>query len=273
MFYKFRYFCRLKSFNKFIMKKIVLLLSATVVLISCSKVGKDEYIISGTATGVENGKTIILETQDAAGMGLIAVDTVKVENGKFEIKGKVTEPSFHMLQLEAASGKIPFILENGEIIIAINKDSINKSKISGTYNNDEFSTFNEELVKIQKSLVDFQSKNTQLMNTAQQTKDTVVINKLMSEFGKLQQNVGEASKKKYNSYAETHPKSFITALIIQGMMNDPAVDIKKVETLYASLDESLKTTKPGKAIDAKIKESKLTPKVGPAPAPAGPAAN
>jgi hypothetical protein len=43
--------------------KIILLLSAAVVLISCSKVGKDEYIISGTAKGVENGKTIILETR------------------------------------------------------------------------------------------------------------------------------------------------------------------------------------------------------------------
>jgi hypothetical protein len=257
------------------MKKIILLLSATVVLISCSKVGKDEYIITGTATGVENGKTIILETQDAAG-SLIAVDTVKVENGKFEIKGKVTEPAFHMLQLEAATSKIPFILESGEIAIAINKDSINKSKISGTYNNDEFVVFNEELVKIQKSLVDFQTKNTPMMNTAQQTNDTVVINKLMKEFGKLQETVGVNTKKKYTSYAETHPKSFITALIIQGMMNDPAIDIQKVEKLYASLDESLKNTKPGKAIDLKIKESKMIPAASapqPGAAPAPSAAN
>jgi len=254
------------------MKKIILLLSATVLLISCSKVGKDEFIITGTATGVENGKTIILETQDAVG-GLIAVDTVKVENGKFEIKGKVTEPSFHMLQLEAATSKIPFILESGEIAIAINKDSITKSKISGTYNNDEFVVFNEELVTIQKSLVDFQTKNTPLMNTAQQTKDTVVINKLMKEFGKLQETVGANTKKKYTSYAETHPKSFISALIIQGMMNDPAIDIQKVEKLYASLDESLKTTKPGKAIELKIKESKMAPAGGVAPqAGAAPAA-
>jgi hypothetical protein len=38
-----------------------------------------------TAKGVENGKTIILERQDESGM-TVAVDTVKVENGKFEIK-------------------------------------------------------------------------------------------------------------------------------------------------------------------------------------------
>jgi len=246
------------------MKKIILLLSATVALISCSK---DKYTISGIAKGVENGKTIIMETPDAAGMGLVAVDTVKVENGKFEINGKATELSIHFLQLEGANGKIPFILENGDITIEINKDSINKSKISGTYNNDEFSNFNNDIAKIQKSLVDFQTKNTPLMNTAQQTKDTAVINKLMMDFGKLQQTVGENTKKKYTTYSETHPKSFITALIIQSMMNDPAVDIKKVEGLYASLDASLKTTKPGKAIELKIKQSKMVPAPGAAPQP------
>lgn len=240
------------------MKKLILLLSATVFLISCSK---NKYVISGTIKGIENGKTIIMETQDAAGMGLIAVDTVKVENGKFEITGKALEPSFHMLQVEGVNGKVPFILENGDITIEINKDSINKSKISGTYNNDEFSSFNKDLEKIQKSLIDFQTKNTPLMNTAQQTKDTAVINKLMAEYNKIQQTVGESSKKKYSEYAETHPKSFITALIIQGMIGDPAVDIKKVEKLYADLDESLKTSKPGKAIAEKIKASK-TPSVG-----------
>ncbi|MDD5150929.1 MAG: DUF4369 domain-containing protein [Flavobacterium sp.] len=240
------------------MKKIFLLLSVSLFLVSC--LGKDEYIISGTAKGIENGKTIILETQDPTGMGLKSIDTVKVENGKFEIKGKVTEPSFHMLQVESINGKIPFILENGKITIEINKDSLNKSKISGTYNNDEFVKFNEELIQIQKSLIDFQKKNTPMMNEAQQKvpKDTVVINKLMQEFSKIQQNVTEVSKKKYLSYSETHPKSYITVLIIQGMMNDPSVDLKKVEKLFAGLDESLKTTVPGKTIKTKLDQAKMS---------------
>jgi hypothetical protein len=47
--------------------------------------------------------------------------------------GKVTEPSFHTIQLESVAGKepytkIPFILENGEITIAIDKDSIQNLK-------------------------------------------------------------------------------------------------------------------------------------------------
>jgi hypothetical protein len=243
------------------MKKIIVLLSATVVLISCSKVGKDEYLITGIAKGIENGKTIILESQSPIGGGLIALDTVKVENEKFEIKGKVTEPAFHFLQLESVPGKEPyrkvvFILEEGEIDIEINKDSIQKSKVSGTYNNEEYIKFNEDLVKIQKDLVDFQTKNTPLMNKAQQTNDTAVINKLMKEYSKIQETVGAESKKKYSSYAESHPKSFISCLIIQGMINDPSVDAKKAESMYNNLEDALKNSKPGKEIKAKLSELK-----------------
>ena len=235
------------------MKKIILFLSAAVLLGSCSK---DKYTISGTAKGIENGKTIIVETQDANGMGLIAVDTVKIENEKFEITGKALEPAFHTLQVEGIQGKVPFILENGDIEVTIDKDSIQKSKVSGTYNNDEYVKFNEEIKVVQKKLMDFQTNNMQAMNNAQQTKDTVVINNLMQQFTKLQEEVATASKSKYITYAETHPKSFISALIIQGMVNDPSADIKKTEAIYNSFDESLKNTKPGKAIKTKLDEMK-----------------
>lgn len=251
------------------MKKLFLFLSASAVLVSCSKVGKDEYIITGTAKGIENGKTIILQTQDPSGMGgLINLDTVKVENGKFEIKGKVTEPSFHVLQLEAANQPIPFILESGEINIEINKDSIQNTKISGTYNNDEYVKFNEEMKVVQKKLMDFQKVNTLKMNQAQQTKDTATINSLMAEYQKLQQEVGDKSKEKYISYSETHPKSLISALIVQSMLGDPTVDIKKVEKIYNSFEDDLKNTKPGKL----IKERLTTAKTGIPGAPAAPSA-
>jgi hypothetical protein len=244
------------------MKKIILFLSAAVLLTSCSK---DKYTISGTATGFENGKTVIMETQDEKGMGLIAVDTVKIENGKFEIKGKVTEPSFHTLQIEGTQGKIPFILENGDITVVVNKDTIQKSKISGTYNNDEYVKFNEEITKVQKPLMDFQTVNMQKMQTAQQTKDTAVINGLMKEYSKIQAEVGTTSKAKYLDYANTHPKSFISVLIIQGMSNDPSADAKKAESMYNALDESLKNSKPGKAVKAKFTAVK-SPSVGATPA-------
>ena len=250
------------------MKKILFLLTASVAIISCSKVKDGEYLITGTATGIENGKTIILQGQDPTTKMAVALDTVKVENGKFEIKGKVTEPAFHTLILQGANGPIPFILETGEITIAIDKDSIHKSKISGTYNNDEYVKFNEDLTKTQKSLVDFQKKNTQKMQQAQQAQDTATINGLMKQYMTLQTEVQANSKKKYVAYAESHPKSFISVLIVKGMSEDPTADAKKIESLYNSLDESLKNTTPGKEAKSKIGQAKM-PAVGATAPPVG----
>lgn len=248
------------------MKKILFVLTASAAIISCSKVKDGEYLITGTATGIENGKTIILQGQDPATRMPVSLDTVKVENGKFEIKGKVTEPAFHTLILQGANGPIPFILETGEIKIAIDKDSIHKSKISGTYNNDEYVTFMEEMNKTQKSLIDFQKKNNDKMKQAQQAQDTATINGLMKQYMEIQKEVQDGSKKKYLAYAENHPKSFITALIIQSLLNDPTADMKKLEGLYNGLDESIKNTAPGKEIKTRFGQAKM-PSVG-ATAPA-----
>lgn len=249
------------------MKKALLLLTVSTVLFSCSKVGENEYIITGNAEGIANGKTVILEKQDETGMGFVPVDTVKVENGKFEIKGKTLEPAFHLLQVQDKEGKIPFILENGEIEVAVAKDSIHKSKVSGTYNNDEFTKFNVEIAKtqkvVQKKLMAFQTKNMKEMQEAQQKKDTVVIGKLMKEYQVLQKEGTDF----YVKYAETHPKAFISVLIIDGMFNSPNPEIEKIKKIYTSFDDILKKTKPGKSIQTKLDQMKTlaagaTPTVG-----------
>ena len=113
-----------------------------------------------------------------------------------------------------------------------------------------------------------EQKNMQIMQAAQQKQDTAVINSLMKEYMPIQAKVQEESKKKYVSYAESHPKSFISALILQGMAGDPSADHKKVETLYNALDESVKNTAPGKKVKEAIGQTKM-PSVGASAAPGG----
>jgi Domain of unknown function (DUF4369) len=259
---------KLKILLNLKMKKILLLLSVSVALFSCSKVAKGEFLISGTAKGIENGKTVVLEKQDEMGMNMVPVDTVKIKDGKFEIKGKFTEPAIYTLQIEKAQGKIPVIIENAEISVIVDKDSIQKSKVSGSYSNDEFSKFNDEMKvvqkKVQKDLMAFQTTNMQAMNDAQKNKDTVVINKLMKDYGKIQETVTA----KYATYAEGHPKSFISVLIVDGMFKQPKFDFEKAKKIYESLEADLKATKPGKAIKTAIDNyKKPQANVAPSPAP------
>ena len=161
------------------MKKLFLMLTLFTFLGSCNKAGENEYIITGTINGID-GKTVILEKQDETGQ-ITPIDTVKIESGKFTFKGTAKEPEMYLIQVEAVQGKVPFILENGDIEMTINKDSINIAKVSGTYNNDELTSYKEAGMKIQKKMMKFQQDNTAKMNEAQQKKDTVVINSLREE--------------------------------------------------------------------------------------------
>ena len=250
------------------MRKLVLFALVLVSIVSCSKVKKGEFLITGTAKGIENGKTVVLQTQDEAGMMMVPVDTVKIKDGKFEFKGKIKEPTMYSLSFPDFQNGFPVIVENDEIKVEVKKDSINNSRISGTYNNDEFQKFNDDAKKIQKKMQDFQTKNMQAFNVAQQQKDTATVNKLIKQNNEIQKGLKDMMLK----YPDTHPKSFISALIVLEMFRDPNFDAKKVRKLYNSFDESLKNTKTVKKIKDQLEvleKAKNAPKPKPVAANVG----
>lgn len=241
------------------MKKIILLVAVAVALYSCKNLAEGEYEITGTVKGMKTG-LVYLEKQSPMGMGSQAIDTVKIVDGKFEIKGKTTEPEIHFLQIEKVNGKVPFILEGGEIVITVDKDSVFKSKLAGTYSNDEFSKFNEESNKLQKKIqkpaMAFQMKNMAVMNEAQQKNDTATMNRIRKEYDEIQKPISDYTF----GYPKSHPKSYISVLITQMMLNNPKYS-KDIEGIYNSFDPSLKKTKPGKAVKESIDASKKKPAV------------
>src|SRR6187431_601061 len=108
------------------MKKIILLVAVAVVSFACNNLAEGEYVITGNIKGMKTG-LIYLEKQGPMGMS-VAIDTVKIEDGKFEIKGKTGEPEIHFIQIDKVNGKLPLILEGGEIAVEVDKDSLFKSK-------------------------------------------------------------------------------------------------------------------------------------------------
>lgn len=229
------------------MKKIFVLLVTASLFIACNKLGDNEFVIKGIAEGIENGKFIILETQDET-MNLKSVDTTVVMEGKFEFKGISNEPELHFLQVENIPGKVIFVLENGEINISILKDSINKSKIGGTFNNEQFAKYNLGQFKIQKKIADFRSVNKEKMEAAVQSNDSLTVNALRDNLLQLKEE-----EKNYNfTFCEDNPKAFICILMIQSMLYQPDADFFRIEKIYNNLDKTVKDTKPGKSVGEMI---------------------
>lgn len=246
------------------MKKIISVIILSLVVLSCSKVKKGEFLISGTAKGIENGKSVVLQTQDESGMMMVPVDTVKVKDGRFEFKGKIAEPKMYSIVFPEMNNGLSLIVENDEVKVEVYKDSIASSKISGTYNNDEFYKFNLEMKKIgktiEKKMTDFQTKNMAAYQEANAKQDTATVNKIMKEAAKIQ----SAYTDNMTSYAKDHPKSFISVLIIESMFRAPNADPKKIKELYEALDSDLKKIKGGKNIKKQL-DAIETAKKNPSP--------
>lgn len=253
-----RYICT-KICNIQNMKKILLIATVSILLFSCKKVGDGEFLITGTIKGMKTG-LIFLQKEAPNGMGIVNIDTVKIVDDKFEFKGKADEPAITVLEIQNVHGKIPFILEQGEITIEVNKDSLYASKTSGTYDNEELYKFNKETLKLRtkynKSVIDFQNKNMAKMKEAQTNKDTATISALARQNNELQKVVSDRVKEYTFAYPKSHPKSFISVLIVQAMFANPTADVKEIETIFNSLDASLKKTKPGKIIKENIDKLK-----------------
>lgn len=225
------------------MKKYLLIAATAAFVVSCNKLADNQYEISGTVDASLNGKNVILEKQGGM-MGMTPVDTAKVEDGKFVFKGSTNEPALHFISVDGVQGKTEFILEEGAIDIAVDKDSIFKSKKTGTYNNDKLTEYYNSMSGLRKKMADFQKKNQAEMMDAYKKQDTAVMNRLNKSYEAIGKEMKEISK----NFTEKNPKAFITVLLLKQAFNMEQVPYAEMKKKYDALDAELKKTKEGKEL-------------------------
>jgi hypothetical protein len=241
------------------MKKILLFLAASTFVVSCNRLAENEYEITGTVDPSLNGKNIYLEKQGGM-MGSQAIDTVKIENGKFLIKGTTDEPALHFLSLEGNpmnSSKLDFVLEHGEIDLKLDKDTLFYSKRGGSYNNEKLQEYYD---KIDKEVRTYTQKNQAVYMKAMQTRDTATMSRLNKEL----QALGKKKEEKMVDFIKNNPKAYINVYFVRQMASSPTRPIEETKKLYDALDPEIKKTKEG-IETAKVFEKKNQPMNMPVP--------
>jgi len=142
------------------MKKLLLNACLGLSMLSLTSPLKSNFTLSGNAAGIKDGTMVYLESQDEV-LGAVKLDSVKMSKGTFTMKGFAAEPKVGFIQIKGVEGKIAFILDQGAINFTIYKDSISKSKIGGTPDNDALQNFNTFTQSVQKRMQDFQTANAQ----------------------------------------------------------------------------------------------------------------
>lgn len=238
------------------MKQVVLLFSA-LILISCNK-----FKVEGTAKGIKDGTKVFLE--GSGEMGPIAMDTVEIKEGKFEFEGKSELPEIGIISIDGVIDpqyqtrkSLPFIIESGTIDIAFDTKDIQKSKISGTTDNDIFQKYTDESIILNKPIVDFQKKNNDAMKQAMETKNVAVQTQLNEEYSKLAKSISAKMDAKSKNFIKNNPSSMLSMLFLENYVSRGMMQGKEAKDAFEKLDKKLHETKSGKnvkkALDAQLK--------------------
>jgi peroxiredoxin len=124
-----------------LMKKLIYSIIAVAVMFSCTK--QPEYKIEGTINGLNSGSAVLSKVVDNE---LVTVDSVSIENGAFAFKGSVDQPEYFMITFADTLDGIQLFLENLNITITADADSISGANIVGSELTTRFNSFNKDLL-------------------------------------------------------------------------------------------------------------------------------
>ncbi|QBA64111.1 TlpA disulfide reductase family protein [Muriicola soli] len=225
------------------MKKFLIPLAIVLLIAACNE-SYDGYIIEGSVEGENTEGTELTLRKYGENNQLITIDSAKVKEGSFVFKGSPVEsPELHYIFFGRGQENIPVIVENGEIEIKAQRDSLSFAKIGGTLQNELFYDF----LKGSRVLSRKASSMNQDMRVAQGNRDTVSMNALREEYFELM----DEAKGYELDYVKENPNAVVSALIIYRILSTKAKPNTEVQELFDALTPEIKTSKAG----LKIKET------------------
>ena len=243
------------------MKKFFLLASVFFCIIGCSKV--TTFTIEATTDHPENKKVYLIAIGQYNTPG--PIDSTTVQNGKFVFKtDSIVIPEMQYVFFENERENIPVVSEPGSIKININKDSVRKSKVSGTKSNDAFSkyqtetnSFYVEMSKIQREISSVTIEESDIFK-----RDSVIINDLRDQFDLMRSKLNNYEI----SFMSKNNDSYISALILERMVVQQEIDMKIATELYDNFTDLIKLTVPAiqikKYVDIYKANLKDVPEIG-----------
>ncbi len=128
------------------MKKLIPVL--LVIFAACSTPSKDGYIIDAKINGKTPAVVLLQEYKDGE---MHTIDSTEFLNGEFHFTGKVDLPYQCFLKIGSLR-PFPFFIENSEINILANIDSLDQASITGSMIQNKFDAFNGSTLSFDKEM-------------------------------------------------------------------------------------------------------------------------
>ncbi|MFN8240548.1 MAG: TlpA disulfide reductase family protein [Bacteroidales bacterium] len=208
------------------MKKIVNLLIIAAIMAACAP-KEPQYVIKGNISGADS-VTFILQKRVAGKYEKL--DSAMVLNGTFTIKGgKVEYPEMVVLMAKNLRKGMQFYLENSEITITGNIDSLYDAKVTGSLTQDEYKGYQE-------SLKAFSEKNRKLYEDYQAAEKAGDKAKV-AELEKASEDMYKEKTNSDKEFIKSHPASYVSPMILNSISYE--LEAEEIETFIAGLDTTV----------------------------------
>lgn len=233
------------------MKKIFIAIAAIGLLLS-SCTSADQYRLTGKVKGMTEGKVYLSKLQDHK---LVKTDSTQLTESGFSFTGVTEFPEMYWIQLEGQRGSIQFFLENSEITIDVDVNSLKNAKISGSVNHDLITSYDNKLKKVQLK----QQKMYPAYQTAEKEGKQVEMDSIEAEFNRLEADKLTAGEDFITRNSNTGAAAFVAYRI------STPLEIAEMEKIYASLEGNAKKSSYADLLKDKIELLKSVEVGQPAP--------
>ena len=208
------------------MKKILLILSVAVILVSCGGKNKNKFTINGNVKGIDSGMVYLQKTEAGTWTKL---DSTNITEGKFTFKGNVATPEMWYLTFKGKQLNFPFFVENSEIDLTVYADSIDKSVVKGSETFNVYKNYIGQAEVINKKMDDLYTE----YKKAREVNDTALMNKLDAASTEMDKEM----KKLIVDFTKANNKSVVAPYLI--IKNSWQFELKELEDISATFDTTL----------------------------------
>jgi peroxiredoxin len=208
------------------MKKVFYLIVVLAFFASCSS-KTPHYVVKGMIDGSDS---ITFYLQKREGGKIVSFDSAVSKKGSFIMKGgKIEYPQMVQLVAGKSNKRTPFYLENNEITLTGNIDSLFKLKVTGSKAQAE----NDSLLHSIKPLTDSYSKLIVEAQSAEKTGDNATVNRIERKLDSLQNGMTELRK----NFVRTKTSSYVTPPLLESLSYE--MEASEIESIINGLDTSL----------------------------------
>ena len=209
---------------------------------SCTSLEPNTFVINGTTDHVDGSS--VYRIKSGPNGQPVTIDSTKVVNGSFELKGTLDQIDINFIFLEGVNGNVPVILEEGSIEMKIFKDSLASSITAGTPSNNNLAQYREStqgFAKDMRTLV-------QEINDANTLGDNILAEDLTLKYKAVETNLNAYEK----DFMSSNPQSYVATLILERLVITKAIRSSEAKLIFNGFDLKIKSSVSGKKVEAII---------------------